>query len=262
MSEDYAIDIANDATVESVSPPASPPPRRMSRSASTTQPAKGILKNSNTGAGAGASSSRAATSNGNGLVWDEGNLALNELQKDSTMKARTQFPSQISEPKTPYVRYDAETDTVMDLDKIPGFELGQADAAVGGGEAMSPVHTTPPSPGNSSRRGSESNSRRGSESSEKMVKVERPSSAHGEDDDDDDDDDELADEETLAHRKQFAQKRGGHYRNEAEAMKRAQALLAEEEDDSSDQDVARPPVPPMPTSGLYQSNGTKGTDEA
>lgn len=38
------------------------------------------------------------------LQWDEENLALTEAQKDSQMK--------ITEPKTPYVRYDAETDTV------------------------------------------------------------------------------------------------------------------------------------------------------
>jgi len=38
------------------------------------------------------------------LQWDEENLALTEIQKDSLMK--------IMEPKTPYVRYNAETDTV------------------------------------------------------------------------------------------------------------------------------------------------------
>ena len=38
------------------------------------------------------------------LQWDEENLALTESQKDSQMK--------ITEPKTPYVRYNAETDTV------------------------------------------------------------------------------------------------------------------------------------------------------
>lgn len=38
------------------------------------------------------------------LQWDEENLALTEAQKDSQMK--------ITEPKTPYVRYDAETDTI------------------------------------------------------------------------------------------------------------------------------------------------------
>jgi protein phosphatase inhibitor 2 len=38
------------------------------------------------------------------LQWDEENLALTEIQKDSLMK--------ITEPKTPYVRYNAETDQV------------------------------------------------------------------------------------------------------------------------------------------------------
>ena len=38
------------------------------------------------------------------LQWDEENLALTEIQKDSLMK--------ITEPKTPYVRYNAETDAV------------------------------------------------------------------------------------------------------------------------------------------------------
>jgi protein phosphatase inhibitor 2 len=38
------------------------------------------------------------------LQWDEANLALTEIQKDSLMK--------ITEPKTPYVRYNAETDEV------------------------------------------------------------------------------------------------------------------------------------------------------
>ena len=38
------------------------------------------------------------------LQWDEENLALTEAQKDSQMK--------ITEPKTPYVRYNAELDEV------------------------------------------------------------------------------------------------------------------------------------------------------
>lgn len=38
------------------------------------------------------------------LQWDEENLALTEIQKDSLMK--------ITEPKTPFVRYNAETDTI------------------------------------------------------------------------------------------------------------------------------------------------------
>lgn len=38
------------------------------------------------------------------LQWDEANIALTEIQKDSLMK--------ITEPKTPYVRYNAETDEI------------------------------------------------------------------------------------------------------------------------------------------------------
>ena len=38
------------------------------------------------------------------MQWDEENLALTEAQKDSHMK--------ITEPKTPYVRYNAELDLV------------------------------------------------------------------------------------------------------------------------------------------------------
>src|SRR5712671_6129811 len=41
---------------------------------------------------------------GHSLQWDEANIALTELQKDSQMK--------ITEPKTPYVRYNAELDEV------------------------------------------------------------------------------------------------------------------------------------------------------
>ena len=41
------------------------------------------------------------------LQWDEENLALTEIQKDSLMK--------ITEPKTPFVRYNAELDIVENL---------------------------------------------------------------------------------------------------------------------------------------------------
>ncbi|KAM0793607.1 hypothetical protein ACM66B_001040 [Microbotryomycetes sp. NB124-2] len=204
------------------------------RTRSTSQP-RGILKNSrqhSTSAGsvtstsppARASSSGNATGGrtGNNLQWDETNLTLNEVQRDSTMK--------ITEPKTPYVRYDAETDTVMDLDKIPGFELGRPEESGSDYNMQSPA-----SPGGTSA----SASRRGSEASEKMVKVDAAALSGN----DDDDEDELQDEEARAHREQFAKKRGGHYRNEAEAMKRAAALIENEDEDS---DSAPPPVPPMP----------------
>ncbi|EIM22435.1 hypothetical protein WALSEDRAFT_16947 [Wallemia mellicola CBS 633.66] len=37
-----------------------------------------------------------------GLTWDEENIAVTESQKDSTMK--------VTEPKTPYVKYNAESE--------------------------------------------------------------------------------------------------------------------------------------------------------
>ncbi|KAG1329706.1 hypothetical protein G6F63_011215 [Rhizopus arrhizus] len=60
------------------------------------KPPKGILKKSK---------SSAETTR---LRWDEANIELTEAQKDSTMK--------VNEPKTPYVRYDADTDQVLNLD--------------------------------------------------------------------------------------------------------------------------------------------------
>lgn len=60
----------------------SPPLKPLSRSASHSQP-RGILKNTG--------QSATTRQPGQGLVWDEANLSLNEVQKDSTMK--------ITEPK-------------------------------------------------------------------------------------------------------------------------------------------------------------------
>lgn len=139
-----------------------------------------------------------------GVKWDEVNLSLNDVNRDSTMK--------ITEPKTPvcrscptltqrmltitlmqYVRYNAETDEVMDLDKIPGFELGTTErnnqSSTALDEEMDDTRTEPVASGSGSsrsqpsissrsssfsgsRRTSES-SRRGSDTSErKMVVVE------------------------------------------------------------------------------------------
>ncbi|CAG8443931.1 7494_t:CDS:2, partial [Diversispora eburnea] len=50
------------------------------------------------------------------LKWDEDNIQLTESQKNSTMK--------ISEPKTPFIHYNQETDEIMtDLRTIPGLTL-------------------------------------------------------------------------------------------------------------------------------------------
>ncbi|GAA5854985.1 hypothetical protein JCM8547_002336 [Rhodosporidiobolus lusitaniae] len=223
-----------------------PAPEQLTRrpSHASARPPKGILKHSSSSSGPTAPSldslalqtppaTGTAQGGGGGIAWDEANLSLNEVNKDSTMK--------ITEPKTPYVRYNAETDEVMDLDKIPGFSLGSTSfAASPPGSAASPTST------------GGFGSRRGSEASEKMVRVERSDSfgstrgggaAAATGDEmavEEDSDDEVADEETLEHRKQFAQQRGRHYSNEAEAMKRAAALLAQEDEDDDDEEAEGP----------------------
>jgi protein phosphatase inhibitor 2 len=54
------------------------------------------------------------------IKWDEENLRLTEAAKDSTMK--------ITEPKTPFVHYDMETDTV-DL-KLLDFKLSALESDI------------------------------------------------------------------------------------------------------------------------------------
>jgi protein phosphatase inhibitor 2 len=82
------------------------------------------------------------------LQWDEENLSLTEIQKDSLMK--------ITEPKTPYVRYNPETDEIIEgglyrfgssfllllkqfwLD-IPALELELSATTLGGARSASPA---------------------------------------------------------------------------------------------------------------------------
>ena len=79
---------------------------------------KGILKNNSSN-----------LKEDHNLTWDENNLALTESQKDSTMK--------VTEPKTPYVRYNHETDTVENMNEIPDLNLN--------GHASSSSASTAPS---------------------------------------------------------------------------------------------------------------------
>ncbi|CAG8507828.1 1619_t:CDS:2 [Paraglomus brasilianum] len=123
------------------------------------------------------------------LKWDEDNLQYTESQKSATMK--------ITEPPTPYIRYNQETDEIMtDLETIPGLALGSS--------SVSPV-------------GSMSSS--------------SPSSAHFPDDIKDDDwsGDEDDEEAREKHRK-FLQMRAQHY-NMKEAIRMAHKLLEEEDDE-------------------------------
>eukprot|EP00842_Homolaphlyctis_polyrhiza_P001946 jgi/Hompol1/2752/HPOL_000641-RA len=48
---------------------------------------------------------RTSQSKSHGIYWDEENLLITEAQKDSTMK--------ITEPKTPFIRYDSTNDELL-----------------------------------------------------------------------------------------------------------------------------------------------------
>ncbi|KAJ7771138.1 hypothetical protein DFH07DRAFT_804998 [Mycena maculata] len=237
-------------------PPHLPP---LPRSASNPKP-KGILKNTPQVPGTG----------GHSLQWDEENLALTEIQKDSLMK--------ITEPKTPYVRYNAETDTVEG--EIPNLDLnGQYVWTNGTSNPTSPLLVSP-SPtgadtsGPSSRRTSFSSTgrsgsvsgrsgsasgRSGSGNSSRSTSFNLPNDARreiradGRETGEEVELDEEMDEETAAKHAAFVRARGRHYSNEAEAMKLAAKLLSEEDDDAHDADDSTvPEVPPMPV----RMNGT------
>ncbi|KAG0303301.1 hypothetical protein BGZ98_006798, partial [Dissophora globulifera] len=72
---------------------------RILGSSDEQQPVKGILKKTT-------NPQPQPDENAPRLKWDEENLTITEAQKDSTMK--------IDEPKTPFVYYNHDLDTVMD----------------------------------------------------------------------------------------------------------------------------------------------------
>jgi len=167
------------------------------------------------------------------LTWDEENLALTEIQKDSLMK--------ITEPKTPYVRYNAETDTVEGMSEIPQFSLDGQGA--GSPTPGSPVPVSPRSASveGSSRRASFSTPGRSTSSSRSTsFNLGEASTRLGEDiviPQGEVEEDEPMDEEAAKKHAEFVRARGRHYSNEAEAMKKAQKLL--EEENSSEEDVSK-----------------------
>ncbi|KAF8239040.1 hypothetical protein L208DRAFT_1386907 [Tricholoma matsutake] len=207
------------------------PPVPLHRSASHPKP-KGILKNAPPLPGISTHS----------LQWDEENLALTEIQKDSLMK--------ITEPKTPYVRYNAETDEIegeipnLDLD---GHYILPRERGI---SPVSPVSSTGANAsGPSSRRTSISSSgrpasasgRSGSATSSRSTSFNLPNEARREIRADSREpgeevefEEEEMDEEAAAKHAAFVRARGRHYSNEAEAMKRAAQLMDEEDDDSQD----------------------------
>ncbi|KAN0097102.1 hypothetical protein V8E55_001548 [Tylopilus felleus] len=155
------------------------------------------------------------------LQWDEANIALTEIEKDSLMK--------ITEPKTPYVRYNAETDEVEG--DIPDLHLGARAASPNSVSSRGDSPTSMMVSGPSSRRASlssvgrnSSGGRSGSATSSRSTSFNLPNEARGEiralkAEPGDEVETEEMDEEAAAKHAAFVRARGRHYSNEAEAMK-------------------------------------------
>ncbi|KZT05625.1 uncharacterized protein LAESUDRAFT_726916 [Laetiporus sulphureus 93-53] len=218
---------------------------------------KGILKNA-----------PLPTHTGQHLQWDEDNLALTEAQKDSQMK--------ITEPKTPYVRYNALTDTVES--DIPSLDLNggsftaspvrpqspsSSTGATGGGSAPSSRRTSFSSTG----RASSASARPDSGRSSRSTSFNLPDDARetirldGRQPGDEIEFEEM-DEETAAKHAAFVKARGRHYSNEAEAMKMAAKLIDEEEEDenvstehSVDEDSVMDEDAPVKVNGTLRTEG-------
>ncbi|KAI0371565.1 hypothetical protein BV20DRAFT_978909 [Pilatotrama ljubarskyi] len=194
---------------------------------------KGILKNAPVTTPGGTQQPQ------HSLQWDEENLALTEAQKDSHMK--------ITEPKTPYVRYNAETDTVEG--DIPTLDLnGRVASPVSPVRAQSPVSSTGATGGDSdppSRRTSFSSVGRSptpgrtSRSSSRSTSFNLPNEARevirldGRQPGDEVEFEEEMDEEAAKKHAEFVRARGRHYSNEAEAMKMAKKLMEEDDEEVS-----------------------------
>ncbi|KAK4519564.1 uncharacterized protein ATC70_009800 [Mucor velutinosus] len=171
------------------------------------QPAKGILKKHK---------------NPNELTrlrWDEANLELTESQKDSTMK--------VDEPKTPYVRYDAESDQVLNLDQIPEIPYGAGSARAEPEEFMLDG-------GMESDKSSVASS---GEKSRRRVSV-------SDDDWDMDENEKTEEEEEEAKKKheEFLRKRANHYHMGA-ALRHQDD---DEEEDESSRTASAAAPPPLP----------------
>ncbi|EIW76292.1 hypothetical protein CONPUDRAFT_111144 [Coniophora puteana RWD-64-598 SS2] len=275
MSDSTANDHTDIAMTES--PPPVPP---LPRSASNPKP-KGILKNASV-----------PGQNQHSLQWDEENLALTEIQKDSLMK--------ITEPKTPFVRYNAELDQVEG--DIPELHLGHnrvssptnsttsvgaptpapvaavATAAAAAAAARSPSPTGADTSGPSSRRTSLSSvpasaggRSGGSTTSSRSTSFSLPHEARGDIHDHDHDVgvvvgaggmdpgeevelDEEMDEEAAAKHAAFVRARGRHYSNEAEAMKLAAKLMEMEDDVEETNDGASQAGEPAVINGVVHGD--------
>ncbi|WVO23324.1 uncharacterized protein IAS62_004674 [Cryptococcus decagattii] len=236
-------------------------------SADKPPPTRGILKNPLSNF-IGSDGERIA---GEHLQWDEANIALTEVQKDSLMK--------IDEPKTPFVRYDALNDRVLpnDID-VPSFDLENDKAPRSPTAPLSPrnsiglspdqvarntfMNSQPPRrpssststssrspsfslptkdhpvrPGSSSPRTSTGSihSANGSVSGLELGATAANTAANS--GEVFSDSEEEMDEETKARHKEFEKKRTSHYSKEAAfAMRKAKELLQKEEEEGEGDD--------------------------
>ncbi|KAF9266292.1 hypothetical protein L218DRAFT_105736 [Marasmius fiardii PR-910] len=238
------------AEVMSSSPTQHPSP--LPRSASNPKP-KGILKNAPAAPSSGAQAQQH-------LQWDEENIALTEIQKDSLMK--------ITEPKTPYVRYNPETDEVEG--DIPVLDLNgrfvsppspisptNADSSSPSSRRTSVSSTGRPPASTSGRSSSSGQSSRSTsfnlpDEARKPIRAERGEQAE------EVEVDEEMDEETAAKHAAFVRARGRHYSNEAEAMKRAAELMAEEDELDIE---GLPEIPPLPNRNPNRSDAMDEDDD-
>ncbi|KAG8963833.1 hypothetical protein FRC03_002517 [Tulasnella sp. 419] len=196
---------------------------------------KGILKN------APAFPRNTSTDSGH-LQWDEENLALTEVQKDSLMK--------ITEPKTPYVRYNAELDTVEGMTgEIPPFTLEprsrtpSAPSSPAANQAAFPRSSSLDASGRRTSFSRPTGSSSSSRSPSFNLPADDPTKAKirahaqqvmGSNTTGEVEEDEEVDPEAAEKHAAFVRARGRHYSNEAEAMKRAAKLMAEEDDEEAD----------------------------
>ncbi|OWZ44960.1 hypothetical protein J007_03168 [Cryptococcus neoformans] len=240
-------------------------------SAAKPPPARGILKNPLSD-GIEPNGERMV---GDHLQWDEANIALTEVQKDSLMK--------IDEPKTPYVRYDAINDQVLPNDSdVPSFDLEDDKAPRSPTAPLSPRNSIGASPDQVARntlmnsqpprRSSSSTSTSSRSPSFSLPTKDHPvrpgsssprtstgsiHSANGSvggmelgataantaanSGEVFSDSEEEMDEETKARHKEFEKKRNSHYSKEAAfAMRKAKELLQkEEEEEEEDEENAK-----------------------
>ncbi|KAI9313830.1 hypothetical protein BX666DRAFT_1973994 [Dichotomocladium elegans] len=154
------------------------------------------------------------------LKWDEANLEMNEEQKDATMK--------IDEPKTPYIRYDPETDQVLNMGDV---QLRNA-------------HDEPEDftldTGNESDRSSTSSSKKGRRVYLSDDDWDSEGESNGE---------ERDEEEAKKHHEEFAKKRAQHY-NMGNVLRQRLDQFEDEEDEDDNDRQAPPAVPKIPQQHL------------